>query len=762
MSQTTPKAQEPLTHERFAEKAAEIEAEFEAELLALGVDLSKPTIELSIKARLKHLSRRDLNALNEGLRKRFAARWGCEADADILKNPDYAGSDRDLARVGEDGWTLHGLHEDVRLRSKAPADALPGDLWRYRRLPEGRGYLTERVSRGKRCIACLCAGRVGKKLWCFRSEQNANLVALVPAGGLPEGVRPGRGMAADIDFGAPARARPEGFDFSAKFFEGRLVKILNAGRAVPREVRDAAQKFGLPLSFSSEALDEAERIPGRIDGRSLVHREDLRALPFVTIDGEDAKDFDDAVYCEETPGGWRLWVAIADVSWYVRPGSLLDNEALRRGTSVYFPNYVVPMLPEKLSNGLCSLNPGEDRLVMACEALVNREGACTGSRFFQGVIRSHARLTYTSVWSALEGKPEGVSAVGERLGELRRLYALYRALRAARGRRGALDFEMPEVKAVLGAEGEIEGFRYADRNDAHRIIEECMLVANVAAADFVREARAETLYRVHEPPAADRLSSLKRDLRVRYDYALEGEDIEALTRAVDALKDREGAQQAILRAMSRACYQPVNLGHFGLQYAAYAHFTSPIRRYPDLLLHRTIKGILTRRRYVPRLPSEAGSTGEEKKAPKPRDAWTRLGVLTSESERRADQASWFALDCLKAAFLEGAGRRGEYEATITGMIPSGVFVTLGKWPIDGYVHVSNLNMGEFFVCNEAGGSFEGRFGTVFRLGQRVRVQLEDADTREGRVSFRICPAREDRLRVERHMPGDDDRLRANR
>lgn len=529
------------------------------------------------------------------------------------------------------------------------------------------------------------------------------------------------------------------------------------------EMAIASAEHGVPIEFSPETLSEAEALPDKVDRRSLQHRVNLTDIPFVTIDGEDARDFDDAVYCEETSEGWRLLVAIADVSHYVRPGSALDKDAQMRGTSVYFPASVVPMLPEKLSNGLCSLNPNVDRLVMVCDALVSREGKTTAYQFYPGVIHSHARLTYTQVWSALQNEPEGLEALGERIDEIKRLYALFKVLREIRKARHALDFETQESVADFDAKGKISGFHVREHNDAHRLIEECMLVANVCAAEFVLANHQLTLFRVHEKPQRDRLETLKFTL-APFGLGVGDGSAAAFEKLIEDTKDKPFLQTAILRSMSRACYQPENIGHFGLQYPAYAHFTSPIRRYPDLLLHRTIRGILTKRHYVPAVVFDDaavmagyharslgakvdGETGEaegkrDAKAPSSRSAagrtaiWRRLGILTSSAERRADDATRDVMQYLKCDFLKKrTGKR--FNAVVTGMCPAGIFVSLDEMPIEGFVHISNLGWGyyEFDARAMTMTSYEAMSQVC--LGDRVVVKLDTVDLPTRRLNFSL-------------------------
>ncbi|MDO5531623.1 ribonuclease R family protein [Sutterella sp.] len=522
------------------------------------------------------------------------------------------------------------------------------------------------------------------------------------------------------------------------------------------EMEIASAQFGVPLDFSPETLAEAEKLPDAVDRRSLLHRVNLTDLPFVTIDGEDAKDFDDAVYCTPVEGGgWRLLVAIADVSRYVRPGSALDRDAQIRGTSVYFPLSVVPMLPEKLSNGLCSLNPGVDRLVMVCDAMISPEGKTTAYQFYPGVIHSHARLTYSIVWAALQGDEAALAAVGERIGDLKNFHELFKALRAQRSDRGALDFETVESQADIDEKKQITGFHVRDHNDAHRMIEEAMLVANVCAAKFVLEKKAMTLFRVHGEPERTKLTELQTLLRsFGVKFSASAPAAQELSRVIVETKDKPFLQTAILRTMQRACYQPENIGHFGLQFDAYAHFTSPIRRYPDLLLHRTIKGILAKRAYVPEIEFDdtevmtgyharkLGSDPEGKAkraAPANRQearsrVWERLGIICSSAERRADDASRDVMQFLKCRYISAFTGK-TFEATVTGMCAAGLFITLDSMPIEGFVHISNIGWGFWeFDPQQLKMESTEEMGKV-RIGDRLRVKLQSVDVENRRTDF---------------------------
>lgn len=544
----------------------------------------------------------------------------------------------------------------------------------------------------------------------------------------------------------------EGFGYRNFTWPARIVRRIARRDEPAGALKIAEERHGIRTEFPDEVKIEAKEIPQEVTAAQRRGRVDLRDVPFVTIDGEDARDFDDAVYCEKSGDGWRLLVAIADVSQYVKPDHPLDREAQARGTSVYFPTAVIPMLPEALSNGICSLNPNVDRLTMVCDALIDAEGKTTAYQFYPAVIRSHSRLTYTQVWSALSGEEAGFEALGERLFEVERLYELYQVLHAAREKRFALDFESSEIKARINEEkGTIERFEPYRITDANRLIEECMLVANVAAADFVLRNERLSLFRVHDKPEEERLQDLRRILRA---YKLKLSDnspagFAALLEAVKKSPSTSPLQIAVLRTMSRALYSPDNIGHYGLQYEHYAHFTSPIRRYPDLLLHRTIKAILAKRTYHPKLYTEAGIEGfhaqklgfrpafekpvkDFSKTERDHEVWRRLGLLSSIAERRADDASRDVMNWLACEWLS-KNPNARYSSTVVNVLDSGVIVRLDDSGLEGYVHVSNLG-GDYFTAMD--GQLVGDEGEVIRIGKQMQVVLDEVDFEKRRFSFR--------------------------
>jgi ribonuclease R len=510
---------------------------------------------------------------------------------------------------------------------------------------------------------------------------------------------------------------------------GHVTRVLGEHGAPGMETEIAIHSHGLPYEFPATARQEAQRFGSRVTQGARAGREDLRELALVTIDGEDARDFDDAVYAERARGGWRLLVAIADVAHYVAPGSALDAEALNRGTSVYFPNRVLPMLPERLSNGLCSLKPGVDRLCMVCEMKVSPAGRVTRARFFEGVMHSAARLTYTEV-AAYLAQPDGdhgerLASVGERL---QILDEVYRALHRARRERGALDFDAPEVKARFDEQGRIATFVEYGRNDAHRLIEECMIAANVEAARFLHKHRVPTLYRVHGQPEEDRLEKLREflngfGLTLPRDRELAPRDLSAL---LDQVADAEEAQlieTVVVRSLPQAVYQPKNIGHFGLALPEYTHFTSPIRRYPDLVVHRGIRQALSRERAAEVAPPDASM-----------DA---LGQQCSIKERRADEATRDAMSWLKCEYM--ADKIGqEFDALVTGVVDFGLFVQLRGLQVDGLVHVSALGS-DYFTRDRSGYRLVGqRSGRVFRLGDHLRVRLVNVIIDERKIDFELA------------------------
>jgi len=516
---------------------------------------------------------------------------------------------------------------------------------------------------------------------------------------------------------------------------GRIVEVLGDHMGPGMETDIAIRAHDLPVEWPEAVTAEIAGLAEEVPEAAKAGRTDLRELPLVTIDGADARDFDDAVFCERKPKGWRLLVCIADVSAYVRPGSALDQEAIKRGNSVYFPDRVIPMLPEVLSNGLCSINPQVDRLCMACELYVSREGKVSRSRFFEAVMRSHARLTYDQVAAMLDGdEPELSDRYAALLPHLHELYALFQALHAARAKRGAIDFDTTETKFIFNESRRIARIEPLVRNDAHRIIEECMLAANVAAARLFERKKMPALYRIHETPNEEKLSDL-REFLGELGLALPGgnkptaQDYATLLESVKGRPDAHLIQTVLLRSMQQAMYSSDNAGHFGLAYDAYTHFTSPIRRYPDLVVHRIIKHIL------------AGGTAADLDFSKPE--LQQIADVCSGTERRADEATRDAESWLKCEYMRD--KLGEtFDGTITSVQGFGIFVELDQIYVDGLVHITALD-NDYYHFDPVGHRLTGeRTGQVYRLGDRLRVQLAAVNLDERKIDFVLAtPAKQD-------------------
>jgi ribonuclease R len=484
-------------------------------------------------------------------------------------------------------------------------------------------------------------------------------------------------------------------------------------------------------------IDEATAVPLIVDESMVEGRVDLRKVPLVTIDGEDAKDFDDAVYCEPTRDGFRLIVAIADVSHYVRPGTPLDDEAQLRATSVYFPGFVVPMLPETLSNGICSLNPKVDRLCFVCDMHVDREGQVSRSKFYEAVMNSHARLTYTQVWNAVgdeatpEQRDEALQVVGSQLPQVQRLHQLYQVLARARAKRGAIEFESSEVRFVLGTEGDVTQAGMLQRNDAHKLIEECMIAANVEAARYVLKKKIPAPFRVHDRPPeqkyADLLEFLKEfKLKMPPWSKVEPRDFTALLKKIRERPDAALLESVLLRSQSLAVYAHENLGHFGLALEAYGHFTSPIRRYPDLLLHRAIKHALKGGTAVNFLYGEHDMAA--------------LTLQCSARERRADEAEREVDERYRAAWME-QHVGGRFSGTISGVTSFGLFIELDDSKVNGLVHVTQLP-NDYYHFDPIRKTLTGeRGGRQFRLGDRADIIVLKASVEDRRIDFRLVEER---------------------
>ncbi len=555
---------------------------------------------------------------------------------------------------------------------------------------------------------------------------------------LDMGAKPGQVVMVELTMQPSSGAHPM----------GKVVQILGNYADSGMEIEIALRKHKLPHEFTPAAIHQAERIPKLVQAADYKGRIDLRELPLITIDGETARDFDDAVYAEPMQAepispspllqsqaspasgrgglqgaGWRLVVAIADVSFYVKPDDALDKEAFERGNSVYFPRRVIPMLPEALSNGLCSLNPDVERLCMICDMQVDAHGIVQSYKFYPSVMRSKARMTYTKVAEMLEN-PQGETAqeYAHIMPHVQNLYSLFKLMLNQREKRGAIEFESTETQMMFDDNGKIEKIIPVQRNDAHKLIEECMLAANVCAADFLSKNEHAALYRIHEGPTPEKLEAL-RTFMAEVGFGVTGgdkphaKDYGKLMNQIKTRPDAQLLQTVLLRSMQQAVYSPDNVGHFGLAYEAYAHFTSPIRRYPDLLIHRAIKAVVNGEKY------------------KAKD-WNNLGTHCSMTERRADDATRDVNNWLKCYYMQD--KIGEvYEGTIAGVTAFGVFVALDGVYVEGLVHVTELG-NDYFNYDKARHEMVGeRTNVRFRLGDRLTVKVARVDLETSKIDFTL-------------------------
>lgn len=528
---------------------------------------------------------------------------------------------------------------------------------------------------------------------------------------------------------------------------GRVVQVLGDHMAPGMEIELAIQAHGIPSVWPEAVIAEAARLSHEVEEGDKLHRVDVRHLPFVTIDGEDARDFDDAVLCERRKGGWRLYVAIADVSHYVQVENALDIEARARGNSVYFPDYVVPMLPEALSNGLCSLNPHVDRLCMICEMNISTAGRITGYEFYEGVMHSHARLTYTKVGEILTGEGETRAALREEykavIPQLELLHKLYECLRGARDERGAIDFETTETRIQFNDERKIERIVPIKRNDAHKLIEECMLCANVCAATFIEKHNLIGLFRVHEGPTETKLANLRAYLS-ELGLGLAGGDkptpgdYQQLLQMIQGRSDGHLIQTVMLRSLRQAMYQVENHGHFGLGYEAYTHFTSPIRRYPDLLVHRAIRSVIRSTEPTTHVRRVETAKPIPKKFIYPYTAAEMLvfGEQCSRTERRADEATRDVVSWLKCEYLRdqvGA----IYDGHVSAVTSFGLFVELNELYVEGLIHITSLPH-DYYRFEPAQHRLMGeRTRKVFGLGDSLVVRVVRVDLDNRKIDFEL-------------------------
>ncbi|AVR87944.1 ribonuclease R [Thauera aromatica] len=656
--------------------------------------------------------------------------------------------DRRLRAMERDGQIIRNRRDAYLLPSKV--DLIKGRVEGH---PDGFGFLRRddgepdvflgpkemrEVLHGDRVIVRISGtdrrGRPEGKLVEVLERANTRVVGrVINEHGVMIVVPENRRLAQDILVAPGGRKKPEPgqivtvelVEQPTKFAQpiGRIVEVLGNYADPGMEIEIALRKHDLPFEFSSEAKAQTRKLPDKVRKKDWAGREDLTGLPLVTIDGETAKDFDDAVYCERQGKGYRLVVAIADVSHYVDAASALDQDAFDRGNSVYFPRRVIPMLPEKLSNGLCSLNPQVERLAMVADIDISATGAVKQYRFYPAVIWSHARLTYTRVAAALYDKDAAArTELAALLPHLENLDQLFRVLLKARAKRGAIDFETTETRMIFDDQGKIAQIVPEVRNDAHRLIEECMLAANVCASDFLATREHPALYRVHDSPSEDKLAKLREFLK-EFGLGLGGGDeprASDFAKLLEQVKDRPDAQllqTVMLRSLKQAMYSPDNVGHFGLAYESYTHFTSPIRRYPDLLIHRGIKAALGGEQYRP---------GD----------WEQIGLHCSMTERRADEATRDVVAFLKCYFMQD--RVGEeFTGSVSAVVPFGLFVALDDIFIEGLLHISDLGS-DYFHHDETRHALVGeRTGKQFRLSDRVKVQLVRVDMATNKIDFRL-------------------------
>jgi len=682
-----------------------------------------------------------------------------------LKNANISPASDGAGLLGEVEGTLQGHRDghgflipddgsaDVYLSSQEMHAVMHGDRLRVRVVrfdkrgrPEGR--VLEILERKKRPLIGRLLLESG--VWLVAPEdRRMGQDILIPKNGIANATA-GQVVAVELTEPPSLYSQPV----------GRVVEVLGEIDDPGMEIEIAVRKYDVPHRFSPETLAQSAKLPEKLRAADLKQRIDLRDVPLVTIDGEDARDFDDAVYCEpfkqgrgkKAFEGWRLLVAIADVSHYVKPGEPLDADAYERATSVYFPRRVIPMLPEKLSNGLCSLNPYEDRLSMVCDMLVSTDGTVMAYQFYPAVICSHARFTYTEV-AAILANTHGPEAAkrSEQVPHLLHLHEVYRALLAERHRRGAIDFETTETQIVCDDNGRIEKIVPRTRNEAHRLIEEAMLAANTCSADFIQGAKHPSLYRVHEGPTPEKRQTLQAYLRsLGIGVGISDDPTpREFQQLAEATKDRPDAQQIhtmLLRSMQQAIYTGTNSGHFGLAYPAYTHFTSPIRRYPDLLVHRVIKALLAGKRYtldaakmmVPQAPKRPGRAAPPDPAEARNEAerWEVVGAHCSANERRADEASRDVEAWLKCRYMRD--RLGEvFAGTVSAVTSFGLFVQLDELYVEGLVHITELG-GEYFRFDEVRQELRGeRTGIRYATGARVQVQVSRVDLDGRRIDFRL-------------------------
>ena len=703
------------SREYILQVLADAEGPLDADALAQALDLTAPDRRAALDKRLGAMVRD--GQLLQNRRGGFAPAAQLNLIAGtVIANPEGFGFLRPDAGGGDDLFL-----PPAEMRKVLHGDRVLASITGMDRRGRSEGAIVEVLER-----------RVSRLVGRYDEEAGVGFVVpddariqrnvMIPQDARNE-ARPGHLVVAEITQPQDARRPPI----------GRIVAVLGDKLTPSLVVEAAIHGHDIPHEFPQGVLDEAAAVPLEVPHSDTVGRLDLRDLPLVTIDGQDAKDFDDAVYCERLRNGWRLVVAIADVSHYVRPGSPLDDEAEKRATSVYFPGFVVPMLPETLSNGICSLNPNVDRLCFVCDMQLNNRGEVVSSSFHQAVMRSHARLTYTQVWNAVgddvldEDRAQAEAVIGELIGHVRHLHQLYGQMAKARERRGAIEFESGEVRFVLDNRGEVTQAGMLQRNDAHKLIEECMIAANVEAAKYLLAKGIPAPYRIHERPPEQKYADLQEFLK-EFELSMppwnkvHPRDFTALIHKVRERADAALIESVLLRSQSLAVYSPSNVGHFGLALESYAHFTSPIRRYPDLLVHRAIKHGLA-----------GGDADDYLYTPREMD---QLALQCSERARRADEAEREVDERYRAAWME-KHVGGQFDGVISGVTSFGLFVELDDSKVNGLVHVTQLPH-DYYHFDAIRKTLTGeRRGREFRLGDRVRIRVLKASLEERKIDFRL-------------------------
>jgi ribonuclease R len=712
---TSPHANAPHTREQAAKPTCE------RILRELG-DAGVPLAPAEVAARLS-LTRKDqhlFDACVATLERDGAIHVNRKGELCLAEKLDLA---RGTIQGHPDGYGFFvpdAGGEDVFISPREMKKALHGDRVTVKRIGLDRrgrpeGEIVDVLERANREVV----GRIHEErgVWFVEAEnRRISQDLLVPADARGD-ARPGQVVVVEIVEQPTAHGEAV----------ARVKEVLGSATDAGIEIEIALRKHALPFEWSAGAGRQAKRLPGEVRPADRKGRLDLTHVPLVTIDGETAKDFDDAVYCERDGRDFRLVVAIADVAHYVQDADALDADARERGTSVYFPRRVIPMLPEALSNELCSLRPDVDRLCMACEMWIDARGTIRAYAFHPAIMHSRARLTYTQVYAWLRDPAQAAGPARALLPHLAQLHTLYKVLLAARERRGAIDFDTAELALQFDTHGKITDIVPSPRNDAHRLIEECMLAANVCAANFLAEHEQPALYRIHEGPPPEKLATLREFLGGSGLTLTGGDSPTAMDYAalIDRIRDRPDfalLQTVLLRSLSQAQYSPDNAGHFGLAYEAYAHFTSPIRRYPDLLVHRAIKAVLAGKRYAPKDAS-----------------WTELGVHCSQTERRADDASRDVLQWLKCHYMQD--KLGDtFSGTISGVASFGIFVTLDGLDIDGLVHVTELPRDYFHFDGIRHALIGERTGRTFQLAGRVMVKVARVDLDRAKIDFTLDEA----------------------